>query len=114
MIKNIFKKKAKPNPSICLTYKEFRKLAADRQIAKNEQFFINYYKQLSAEKGLTEKQAAAALNCIIINEPDTRSRAKSHSNQNTNSHEKPNPLFRRQTATNPDDYKVVDITNTKT
>lgn len=71
---NKFKKKKKVNNSIYLTYDEFRRLAKERKIKKNEQFLINYYKQLSNQRGVNEKEASHALNCIVFNDADIRAK----------------------------------------
>ena len=71
---NKFKKKKKTNHSIYLTYDEFRKLAKERKIQKNEQFLINYYKQLSNQRGVNEKEASHALNCIVFNDADAKAK----------------------------------------
>ena len=121
-----FKKKKKVNNSIYLNYDEFKKKAKERQIDKNEQFLINYYKQLSNKKGVHSKEASHALNCIVMNDADVKAKEqfkanlhKTHNIHNVNdivitdnnSNIITNPNMGRNISLN-DIAKPVDITDT--
>ena len=79
-MRSLFKKqKKKHNPSVYLSFDEFKKLAAARNIDKNDQFLQHYYNRLHVQhkEGIKEKDAATALNDIVINEADYRARQSS-------------------------------------